>query len=84
MSLGSYMDSIGAALLEGQYGKSPSLQHNTLDVPMNNHQEEAKELEEDEPHFRQDISDDEPIMDMSPATVGLWTHFVQNEPTRRV
>lgn len=84
MSLGSYIDSIGAALLEGQHGKSPNM-HQPVDAPLNNHQDtRSEESKEDEPRYREEIDDDEQIMDMSPATMGMWTHFVQNEPVRRV
>uniref|UniRef100_A0A7S0WX39 AP2/ERF domain-containing protein n=1 Tax=Pyramimonas obovata TaxID=1411642 RepID=A0A7S0WX39_9CHLO len=84
MSLGSYIDSIGAALLEGQHGKSPNM-HQPVDAPLNKHQDtRSEESREDEPRYREEIEDDEQIMDMSPATMGMWTHFVQNEPVRRV
>mmetsp|Transcript_11322 Transcript_11322/g.15413 ORF Transcript_11322/g.15413 Transcript_11322/m.15413 type:complete len:458 (+) Transcript_11322:149-1522(+) len=91
-SMGSYMDSIGAALLEGQYSRSPNL-HPKMEIPVDAVQTQIiagnpdlynnSMLTNDEEEGDSEREDDDDndcgagMMDMSPATVGMWTHFAQ-------
>ena len=90
-SMGSYMDSIGAILMEGRMGQSPSdINHLMAEVPVAQVPSVVpKEEEEEEEEFPQGLdstldsrfaADDDMMMDMSPATVGMWQHFAQATP----
>eukprot|EP00241_Pyramimonas_parkeae_P002887 CAMPEP_0114251930 /NCGR_PEP_ID=MMETSP0058-20121206/15547_1 /TAXON_ID=36894 /ORGANISM="Pyramimonas parkeae, CCMP726" /LENGTH=448 /DNA_ID=CAMNT_0001365793 /DNA_START=957 /DNA_END=2303 /DNA_ORIENTATION=+ len=93
-SMGSYMDSIGAILMEGRYGNTPSNINQIMEVPVDAvhtgtlpDQAPAEESEEDRALGRKhtlDDEDDDPMMDMSPATVGMWQHFVRNDPVQHM